>query len=91
MNTRIPRELIVPATHRGLRELIVPATHRGLRYKDGALADVLEAGRCRLPRRLPFLRRPVVQIQLQALGENASARLYVGFDRPIGASSDGAE
>ena len=43
------------------REVIVPATHRGLRYKDGALTDVLEAGRYRLPRSLPFLRGPIVE------------------------------
>src|SRR5688500_446577 len=42
------------------RELIVPATHRGLRYKDGALTDVLAAGRYKLPRSLPFRRGPVV-------------------------------
>ena len=51
------------------RELIVPATHRGLRYKDGALADVLEAGRYKLPRSRPFRRGPVVEIQLVDMRE----------------------
>ena len=51
------------------RDLIVPVTHRGLRYKDGALTDVLEAGRYKLPRSLPFRRGPVVEIQLVDMRE----------------------
>ena len=51
------------------REIIVSVTHRGLRYKDGALTDVLEAGRYRLPRQLPFRRGPVVEIELVDMRE----------------------
>lgn len=57
----------MPATRN--REIIVAATHRGLRYRDGALTDVLEAGRYRLPRRLPFRRGPVVEIALVDMRE----------------------
>jgi regulator of protease activity HflC (stomatin/prohibitin superfamily) len=62
-------EPIVSATPRHRREIIVPVTHRGLRYKDGALTDVLEAGRYRLPRSLPFVRGPVVEISLVDMRE----------------------
>jgi regulator of protease activity HflC (stomatin/prohibitin superfamily) len=52
------------------REIIVKSTHRGLRYADGKLADVLEPGRYRLPRR-PLIRRnrPVVRIVLVDMRE----------------------
>lgn len=48
-------------------EIIIKDTHRGLLYKDGVLAEVVGAGRYRLPLQSPFnklLRRPVVELTL---------------------------
>jgi regulator of protease activity HflC (stomatin/prohibitin superfamily) len=41
------------------KEIIVYSTHRGLRYEDGRLTGVLDPGRYRLPRRLPWRRQRV--------------------------------
>src|SRR6266498_2988115 len=51
------------------REVIVRSTHRGLRYVDGRLDVVLEPGRYRLPRRIPFRRRAFVEVVLVDLRE----------------------
>src|SRR6266540_3988589 len=51
------------------REVIVRSTHRGLRYGDGRLDVVLEPGRYRLPRRIPFRRRAFVEVVLVDLRE----------------------
>jgi regulator of protease activity HflC (stomatin/prohibitin superfamily) len=52
------------------RVLIIKSTHRGLRYVDGRLADVLEAGRYRLPwPSWAWLGRPVVEVVLVDLRE----------------------
>jgi regulator of protease activity HflC (stomatin/prohibitin superfamily) len=52
------------------RELIIKNTHRGLRYSDGRLADVLEAGRYRLPKRSrAWIRRPTVEVVLVDMRE----------------------
>jgi regulator of protease activity HflC (stomatin/prohibitin superfamily) len=45
------------------REIIIKDTHRGLKYVDGALQEVLGAGRHRFPRRW-FRRTPKVEIVL---------------------------
>jgi regulator of protease activity HflC (stomatin/prohibitin superfamily) len=46
------------------REVIIKDTHRGLRYRDGVLAEVLAAGRYRIPRDQVLWRRPRVEIVL---------------------------
>jgi regulator of protease activity HflC (stomatin/prohibitin superfamily) len=52
------------------RVLIIKSTHRGLRYVDGRLADVLEAGRYRLPwPSWTWLGRPAVEVVLVDLRE----------------------
>src|SRR6266508_572576 len=51
------------------REVIVRSTPRGLRYVDGRLDVVLEPGRYRLPRRIPFRRRAFVEVVLVDLRE----------------------
>jgi len=48
------------ATH----EIIIKNTHRGLKYVDGALQEVLGAGRHELPKPRIFRRTPVVEIVL---------------------------
>ncbi len=60
------------------REVIVRSTHRGLRYVDGRLDVVLEPGRYRLPRRIPFRRRAFVEVVLAAVERVADYpdRLY---------------
>lgn len=53
------------------REIIIKDTHRGLWYEDGVLCRVLEAGRYKIPQeiRLPFLRRPRVEVVLVDIRE----------------------
>ena len=46
------------------REIIIKNTHRGLKYVDGALQEVLGAGRHELPKPRVFRRTPVVEIVL---------------------------
>ena len=46
------------------REIIIKNTHRGLKYVDGALQEVLGAGRHELPKPRIFRRTPVVEIVL---------------------------
>jgi regulator of protease activity HflC (stomatin/prohibitin superfamily) len=51
---------------RSQREMIIKDTHRGLWYEDGALKEILGAGRYIIPRplNLGFYRRPTVQVVL---------------------------
>ena len=47
-------------TQKNRDEVLIKSTHRGLRYVDGRLAEVLEAGRYKLPRSRFYRRHPTV-------------------------------
>lgn len=51
------------------REVIIKDTHRGLWYENGVLVKLLEAGRYVIPRDIPLLRRPKVEVVLVDMRE----------------------
>jgi regulator of protease activity HflC (stomatin/prohibitin superfamily) len=50
-------------------EIIIKDTHRGLWYENGVLVKILEAGRYVIPRDIPLLRRPKVEVVLVDMRE----------------------